>query len=122
MKRQEEHLYKPVNLISNKNENVVIEFKANINVIRANSTTIKKGYEPMFHAYSIRQVVKIIDIQNKKNARKNSKDIEDDNILRNGDSATVLFQFKYKPEFIKIGTRFILCEGRCKIIGEIISV
>ena len=116
------NIYRGNVLISNKNENVVIEFKANINVIRANSTTIKKGYEPMFHAYSIRQVVKIIDIQNKKNARKNSKDIEDDNILRNGDSATVLFQFKYKPEFIKIGTRFILCEGRCKIIGEIISV
>ena len=32
------------------------------------------------------------------------------------------FEFKYRPEYLKIGTRFILCEGKCKIVGEVISI
>lgn len=109
-------------IISSKAEkHIVTKFKANIHVLRTNNTTIKTGYEPMFHVSSIRQVVKILDIKEKKNARKNS--INDvDNILRNGDSATVEFMFKYKPQYIKVGTRFILCEGKCKLVGEITDI
>ena len=109
-------------IISSKTEkHIVTKFKANIHVLRTNNTTIKIGYEPMFHVSSIRQVVKILDIKEKKNARKNS--INDvDNILRNGDSAIVEFMFKYKPQYIKVGTRFILCEGKCKLVGEIIDI
>jgi GTPase len=60
----------------------------------------------------------ILEIKDKKNIRNSTID---DNILRNGDTAIITFIFKYRPEFLKVGTRFILCEGKCKIIGEVVS-
>ena len=109
-------------LISLKDEKViVIKFSAEINILRSHSTSIRVGYEPMFHAYCIRQVVKILNITNKKNARGNNIE-NDDNILRNGDVATVELEFKSHPEFLKIGTRFLLCESKCKIIGEVKNI
>jgi GTPase len=107
-------------IISTKNEKLIVKkFTAKINILRTHSTTVKVGYEPMFHAYSIRQVVRIINISDKKNARGyiyNDKD----SILRNGDTANVILEFKYHPEYLKKGTRFILAEGKCKIVGEVL--
>ena len=103
---------------SNTQKLLVNKFCAKVDILRTHTTTVKIGYEPSFHAYSIRQCVKIIDIKNKKNIRNT---FIDDNILRNGDSAIVTFEFKYRPEYLKIGTRFILCEGKCKIVGEVIN-
>jgi GTPase len=81
---------------------------------------VKVGYEPILNAYAIRQVVKITEILDKKNAR--NIEIEDDLCLRNGDSGVVKFKFKYRPQFLKVGTRFILCEGKTKIIGEVLEI
>jgi len=108
-------------VISNKTDKLIVrEFTAEINVLRTHSTTVRVGYEPMFNGYSIRQVSKIIEIKNKKNARGDIiNDTED--ILRNGDTALVVLRFKYHPEYLKIGTRFILSEGKCKIVGEVIK-
>ena len=107
-------------IISNKNEKLIVrKFTAKINVLRTHSTTVKVGYEPMFHAYSIRQVARILDITNKKNARGDNI-VNDNNILRNGDIATVVLEFKYHPEYLKVGSRFILAEGKCKIVGEVL--
>jgi len=61
-----------------------------------------------------------LDIRDKKNARNIIYD--DDKCLRNGDYATVSFSFKYAPQYIKTGTRFVLCEGRTKVMGEILNV
>jgi GTPase len=106
-------------IISNNNNKLLVDtFIAKIDILRTHSTTVREGYEPTLHAYSIRQTVKIIEIKDKKNIRNATID---DNILRNGDTALIKFKFKYRPEFLKIGTRFILCEGKCKIIGEVIS-
>ena len=108
-------------IISNKNEKLIIKkFVAEITVLRTHSTTVKIGYEPLFHAHSIRQTTRIIEIHNKKNAR-GENIIKDDNILRNGDIAKIVLEFKYHPEYLKIGTRFILAEGKCKIVGEVLS-
>ena len=93
-------------------------FKAKIDVMRSHATTIKEGYEPLFCCNSIRQSVIIKSIKDKKNSRNVKKD--DDNILRTNDSATVELIFKYHPEYIKTGNRFLLCEGNLKIIGEIL--
>lgn len=107
-------------IISSKNEKLIVKkFSAKINILRTHSTTVKVGYEPMFHAYSIRQVVRIINISDKKNARGDVYN-DNDNILRNGDIANVILEFKYHPEYLKAGTRFILAEGKCKIVGEIL--
>lgn len=97
----------------------VSEFEAEISVLKAHSTTIKLGYEPVLHTCSIRQTVKIIEINNKQCARNK---IGNDNILRTGDRAIVKFRFCYKPEYIKPGFRLLLAEGRVKVIGKVISV
>ena len=72
------------------------------------------------NANSIRTTVKILDIKDKQNARQT--DNEDTNYLRNGDTATVVFEFRYRPQFVKVGTRFILAEGKCKMVGKILSI
>ena len=106
-------------IISNKTEKLIVrEFTAEINVLRTHSTTVRVGYEPMFNGYSTRQVSKIVEIKSKRNARGDVID-ENDNILRNGDTAVVVLRFKYHPEYLKKGTRFILSEGKCKIVGEV---
>lgn len=92
------------------------KFKAKIQVLRTHSTTVKIGYEPTLNAYSVRQTVRILDIEDKRNAR--NVPLED-TVLRNGDSAIVKLEFRYRPEYLKPGTRFILCEGKCKIVGEV---
>jgi GTPase len=103
---------------NNHNKLLVNTFIAKIDILRTHTTTVRVGYEPTLHAYSIRQTVKITEIKDKKNIRNT---VFEDNILRNGDTALVTFNFKYRPEFLKVGTRFILCEGKCKIIGEVVS-
>ena len=110
-------------VISQKSEKLIVRrFVAEINILRTHSTTVKMGYEPLFNAYSIRQVARIIEIKNKTNARGDIMDKFEDNILRNGDIATVVLEFKYHPEYIKKGTRFVLSEGKCKIVGEVLEI
>ena len=60
-------------------------------------------------------------ITNKKNSRGDNI-INEDNILRNGDTAQIVLEFKYNPQYLKPGTRFILAEGKCKIVGEVLSI
>ena len=111
---------KGIVLISQKSEQISIStFCAKINVMRSHATTIKVGYEPLLCINSIRQTVQIIEIKDKKNAR-NIDNSEDDNILRTNDSAVAKLKFKYRPEYLKSGTRFIMCEGNLKIVGEIL--
>lgn len=108
-------------IISASSEKIIIrKFTAKITVLRTHSTTIRVGYEPMCHTYSIRQATKIISINEKSNSR--SKIDDDDNHLRNGDTAIVELEFKYHPEFLKIGNIFLLTELKCKIVGEVVSI
>ena len=55
---------------------------AEVNIIKTHSTSIKVGYEPVIHTRNIRQTCKIMKIDGKKCARK----INNDEILRTGDS------------------------------------
>lgn len=96
----------------------VYEFEAEIAVLKTHSTTIKPGYQPVIHTWSIRQIAQILWIGNK---TCNRKGIED-NILRTGDKATVKFRFCYRPEYVKEGFRILLAEGRVKVIGKITNV
>lgn len=109
---------KGVALVSNKADLIAIKtFNAKIDVMRSHATTIKVGYEPLFCCNSIRQTVRIEEIFQKNNSRNVDND---DNILRTNDTAVVTLKFKYRPEYIKKGNRFIICEGNLKIVGEII--
>lgn len=109
------------NVIISTNGNRILTntFSAQINVLRAHSTTIRPGYEPVLHACAIRQSVKLISVEEKSNARNPDKTGEDD-ILRTGDRAKVTFEFCFQPEYLKVGTRILLAEGRCKIVGIVI--
>ena len=88
------------------------EFKADINIIRSNSTTIRMGYEPTVHTCNVRQAAKIIKIEKENN---------DDKVLTTGDRATVTFKFCLRPEFLQIGNQLIFSEGKIKAVGKIIS-
>jgi GTPase len=107
-------------VISNIEDQVFVKkFQAEITVVRTNSTTIKCGYEPVLHCCSIRETVKVLSINNKKNLC----EIEEDNIiLRSGDKAIVDFEFKYNNHYMKVGSKIILCEGITKIIGTVTSI
>lgn len=107
-------------LLSNVNQQLsVYNFSANITVMTSHSTTIKKGYCPLVHAYTIRQCAEIVDITNKVCYRNTNNE---DQILRAGDKATVHFRFVYKSEYIKPGMKIVLAEGQIKIIGTVISI
>lgn len=121
-------LKKPENMIISKG-NVILScsdrplqvstFEAEISVLKAHSTTIRLGYEPIVHTCAVRQAAKIISIRNKQCARDGD---ENDGILRTGDRAIVTFKFCYKSEFLKKGFRLLLAEGRVKIIGKVLNV
>ena len=106
-------------IICNKNDKLMVKkFVAEISILRTHSTTVRIGYEPVLNAYSIRQASKIVEILEKHNIRKCETD---DGCLRNGDIAKVVLEFKYNHEFLREGTRFILSEGKTKIVGKVIS-
>ena len=44
------------------------------------------------------------------------------NLVRTGDTAKVVFEFKFKPEFIELDREIIFREGNTKGIGKIIKI
>ena len=97
----------------------VTEFDADITVLKAHSTTVKIGYNPVIHTGTMRQSAVLIDIKNKINGRGSVENINDD-ILRTGDKATVRFRFMYRPEYLKAGYKLLMCEGKMKIVGVVV--
>lgn len=85
--------------------NVVTKFKAKINILH-HSTTIKSGYSPVIHCGPIRQSAKI-NLNNQ--------------ILRNGDTSEVEFEFTYYPEFIEKNMVFFFRDGTTKGVGNVID-
>jgi len=85
--------------------NVVTKFKAKINILH-HSTTIKSGYSPVIHCGPIRQSAKI-NLNNQ--------------ILRNGDTSYVEFEFTYYPEFIEKNMVFFFRDGSTKGVGNVID-
>lgn len=67
----------------------VMRFQASV-LILYHSSTITKRYQSMLHVSSVRQTVRVVDIEEKE-------------ILRTGDRASVTFEFLTKPEAIKEG-------------------
>lgn len=100
-------------------KNAVREFDADISILKSHSTTIKKGYQPVLHCSTVRQAAKIIEINKKISSKKNETN---DSILRTGDKANVRFRFSYRKEFIKVGNKILLAEGKIKILGIITKI
>ena len=97
-------------------ENVSFCFEANIKILH-HATTIKDNYQPVIHCGTIRQAAKLI-ISNPES--KESKDKSQ--LLRSGDTATVTFEFMYRPEFLEVERVFSFRDGSTKGIGKILRV
>jgi len=82
---------------------VTKKFTAKINVLH-HSTTIKSGYSPVIHCGPIRQTASLI-LNNQ--------------ILRNGDTCEVEFEFKYYPEFLEKNMTFFFRDGSTKGVGTV---
>ena len=108
-------------LVSNKNQHILCEtIIADVEVLLAHSTTIKVGYHPIMHTLNVRTSAVIEEITEKVSARNNFTD--DDLILRTGDRARIKLRLSFGKRFIKQGASILLCEGRTKVIGNIISI
>ena len=84
---------------------IVKKFKAKINILH-HSTTIKSGYSPVIHCGPIRQSARI-NLNNQ--------------ILRNGDTCEVEFEFEYYHEFMEKNMVFFFRDGSTKGIGNVID-
>jgi GTPase len=95
------------------------KFDADIKILHSHTTTIKIGYSPVLNALSIRQTVRLTDILTKISSR--PTEIED-KILRTGDQSLATFEFTYQTEYLPLGTKILLSEGRTKVIGVIKNI
>jgi GTPase len=84
--------------------NVVKRFKAKVKILH-HATTIKEGYTPVIHCGAIRQCASII--------------MESSSYLRSGDEKEVVFEFKFRPEFIEENAIFFFRDGSTKGIGKV---
>jgi small GTP-binding protein len=86
----------------NSDAHTYMEFRAKVKILH-HPTTIKKNYETMIHCGTIKQVAKIIFVEQ--------------DLLRTGDQSNVIFRFKQKPEFIQKNNQIIFREGKTKGVG-----
>ncbi|MDB4413669.1 GTP-binding protein [Pirellulaceae bacterium] len=101
------------------NPSATTDFEAEIKVLKSHSTTVREGYEPILHTCSIRQSATLVKVL-RKDSDRNEEGKE--HILRVGDKGVVLFRFKYRPEFMKVGYRLFLSEGKTKAVGEVTKI
>jgi elongation factor 1-alpha len=85
----------------------VKSFEAEILVLH-HPTRIASGYEPVFHCNTIAESVKI-RLLNK-------------SYLKAGETGNVIMSFRYKPQFVIEGDRFVFREGKTKGIGTITKI
>ena len=83
------------------------KFQAEIRVLH-HATTIKNNYQPVIHCGTIRQSASIL--------------MEEEHLLRTGDTAKVTFQFLFRPEFIRVGQPFFFRDGGTRGIGKVIGL
>ena len=95
------------------------DLTARVKVLKCHSTTIRIGYEPMLHIANMRTSVRITNIRDKTSSRNES---DEDNVLRTQDTAIVSLHLWQGPQYVKEADRIALCDGRTKIVGEIIDI
>ena len=88
--------------------NVVLSFKAEIKILH-HSSTIKNNYTPIIHCGQVRQSAKLTIL-------------DDNELLRTGDIANVLFTFVSHKEYIEEGNTIFFRDGSTKGFGKVISL
>jgi GTPase len=69
------------------------------------ATTMRLNYQPMLHVRNVRQSARIIRM--------------DREVLRTGCKASIEFEFMYRPEWLRVGSRLLFREGKTKGIGNV---
>lgn len=87
--------------------NICYQLTANIQVLN-HSTTISKKYSPVIHCGTVRQTAKIVLAENQ--------------VLKMGDKASVIFRFVDHPEFVEEGTTFFFREGTTRGVGKVTGI
>ena len=100
-------------------KNVCYRFKAVITIFTnpTHSITLKTGYSPVIHLYTIRQSARMIIDP----AENNGQDV----ITFDGKNTMVViatFKFKQNPEFVEPFNRFVLRSGSIQGIGLVTSI
>ena len=85
----------------------VREFDADVYIF-THPTRIKRGYEPVIHIETISETVIFKEM--------------DREYMKAGDRGKVRIAFKYNPQFVYEGQKFIFREGRSKGMGEITKI
>jgi elongation factor 1-alpha len=109
-----ESIQKGMIVVSNEKnvKNICYRFKARIEVLH-HPATITNNYSPMLHIGPIRQTARMVI---------NKEDNEGKDSFAAKDIAVVTFKFKYKPEFMEIGSTFFFREGTTRGVGKVTSV
>jgi elongation factor 1-alpha len=94
-------------VLSKKEPHAVWEFEADVFVF-SHPTRIKRGYEPVIHIETISETVVFEEM--------------DREYMKAGDRGKVRIRFKYNPQFVYEGQKFIFREGRSKGMGEIVRI
>lgn len=97
----------------------VRKFDAEIKVLHSHTTTIRIGYSPVLNALSIRQTASLKEIISKTSSRPTENE---DKLLRTGDQAMATFEFAYQSEYLPVGTKILLSEGRTKVVGVVKNI
>jgi len=85
----------------------VRSFEAEVLVLN-HPTRIATGYEPVLHANTVAESVKL--------------SLVDKRYLKAGESGRVRMTFRYKPQFLQEGDKFVFREGKTKGIGTITKI
>ena len=89
------------------NPKTVRSFEAEIMVL-IHPTRIAVGYEPVLHNNTISESVKITGMEKK--------------YLKSGETGKVKMTFRYQPQYISVGEKFVFREGKTKGIGTITKI
>ena len=105
-------------------------FRAKINIIFAQSTTIKVGYTPFLHILMVRQSAIVESIETVSQGantgttnnvgEKTPKDSAA--LVRPGDMSIITFRFAHRAEYIRENMRIMFRDGKVKGIGFITEI
>ena len=98
-----------------------MRFQAKINIIYAQSTTIKVGYSPFLHMLMVRQSAVVEAIETISSGSNPSEDCggKGSEILRPGDMSIITFRFAHRAEYIRENMRIMFRDGKVKGVGVI---
>lgn len=117
LKDKEFICYRGMTLLSDitrsKEEGVYSKFECKV-LMYHHSTIVRPGYSCVIHTDTIRQTIEILNLVNEKRP--------DKDYLATGDYGKVIVKFKYKPEWLKLGRRFMFRDSKIIGMGIIIEL